>query len=406
MKNSRSIRETFPFIQQIISDVYGMDAHFFTYPYSDFNKIDRGFRHTVWKKDDRYDSLMAGMGMISGYHLIIVKSNLDFYNILAFLCEQKPGEFISLGPFRDRQMTEPDLKRIICVNHFTPAYLAVIRQFYYALPVVDLQNLTITFRHLLAAFVPEYQYVVPETISFSEEQNTFQPDYETVQLFSSNTLENYASYLNNFLEMLTGGNSQKAGDAMKRFLDYIGYDANPSLNRMKKLLNVINVHCNSRLLLTQIHPSFILEQYFRFETQIENAGQCETLLRLPYEMVRKYSIIVKNYSMPEYSYLVRNVTSYVTLHIAEKLSLSVIAAHFRKNPSYLSEQFHKETGESLTEFIQKERMRTAVRYFNTTNMSVAEVAGNVGIHDFGYFSRLFKKHIGCTPSQYKKTVNS
>ena len=158
--------------------------------------------------------------------------------------------------------------------------------------------------------------------------------------------------------------------------------------------------------MTQIHPTFILEQYFRFEMQIENAGQCDVLLQLPYEMVRKYSLLVKNYSMPEYSYLVRNVMNYVTLHISEKLTLSVIAAYFQKNPSYLSEQFHKETGESLTEFIQKERMQTAIRYFNTTNMSVAEVAGNVGIHDFGYFSRLFKKHIGRTPSQYKKMVKS
>lgn len=175
---------------------------------------------------------------------------------------------------------------------------------------------------------------------------------------------------------------------------------------MKKSLNVLNVHCSSRLLQTQIHPSFILEQYHRFEMQIENCSQREALLQLPYEIVRKYSLTVKNYSMPEYSYLVRNVMNYVTLHLSEKLTISVIAAYFQKNPSYLSEQFHKETGESLTEFIQKERMQTAIRYFNTTNLSVAEVAGNVGIHDFGYFPRLFKKHIRRTPSQYKRMVNS
>lgn len=406
MQNIKSMKEAFPFIRQIISDVYGMDVHFFEYPYADLNKIDRGFRHMVWKKENMNDPLIAGMKMMNGYHLLIVKSNLDFYNIFAFFCQQSPAEFISLGPFRERQMTEQDLNRIICANQFSSSFLMAVRQFYYSLPIVDIQNLTVTFRHLLAAFVPEYQHVTPETVNFSEEQNVIQPDHETIQSFSSNTMETYASYLNYFLETMLIGNSQKSGDALKEFLDYIGYDISPSLNRMKKLLNTINVHCSSRLLQTQIHPSFILEQYLRFEMQIENCSQRETLLRFPYEMVRKYSLIVKNYSMPEYSYLVRNVMSYVTLHISEKLTLSVIAAYFQKNPSYLSEQFHKETGESLTEFIQKERMQTAIRYFNTTNLSVAEVAGNVGIHDFGYFSRLFKKHIGRTPSQYKKMVNS
>ena len=158
--------------------------------------------------------------------------------------------------------------------------------------------------------------------------------------------------------------------------------------------------------MTQVHASFILEQQFRFETQIENAGQYELLLRLPYEIARKYCLLVKNYSMAEYSYLVKNVINYVTLHISDQLTLSVIAGYFRKNAAYLSGRFHKETGDGLVEYIQKERMRTAVRYFNMTNLSVAEVAGKVGIHDFGYFSRLFKKHVGCTPSQYKKMVNA
>lgn len=73
--------------------------------------------------------------------------------------------------------------------------------------------------------------------------------------------------------------------------------------------------------------------------------------------------------------------------------------------NYVSGRFRRETGENLTDFIQKERMAAAIRYFNTTNMSVAEVAGNVGISDFAYFFRIFKKHIGSSPNAYKKMVN-
>lgn len=110
-------------------------------------------------------------------------------------------------------------------------------------------------------------------------------------------------------------------------------------------------------------------------------------------------------AFPFIKQMICNIMNYVTAHISEELTLSSIAAFFHKNPSYVSGRFRRETGENLTDFIQKERMAAAIRYFNTTNMSVAEVAGNVGISDFAYFFRIFKKHIGSSPNAYKKMVN-
>lgn len=69
---------------------------------------------------------------------------------------------------------------------------------------------------------------------------------------------------------------------------------------------------------------------------------------MPYEICRKYCLLVRNYSYSDYSYLIRNVMNYITLHIAEDLSLTAIADYFHKNPSYLSGQFQPESrGESL-----------------------------------------------------------
>ena len=406
MRIEMGVKEAFSFIRQMLSDAYGMDTHFFDYPYRDFDKIDRGFRRTVWKKDNSQSVLLQGMELLEGYHMVVMKSNLDFYNILAFLGKKKPCEFVSVGPFRDRPVTGQDLIHVLSINHLPAGHLTVIRQFYDSLPVADVQNVVTMLRHLLSAFVPEYKDVATEYVDFSEEQNVFEPDSETVRSFSGEMAEKYASVLNEFLDLVLAGDNQGAADTLKQLLDYTGYEANLSMKQMKKYLNFLNDNCCSRMLMTQVHASFILEQQFRFETQIENAGQYELLLRLPYEIARKYCLLVKNYSMSDYSYLVQNVMNYVTLHISEQLTLSVIAGYFRKNAAYLSGRFHKETGDGLVEYIQKERMRTAVRYFNMTNLSVAEVAGKVGIHDFGYFSRLFKKHVGCTPSQYKKMVNA
>ena len=85
--------------------------------------------------------------------------------------------------------------------------------------------------------------------------------------------------------------------------------------------------------------------------------------------------------------------------------LPKLAEEFDKNPSYLSNAFKKEVGETLTSYIGKQRIQSSLRYFNTTTMSVAEVAEAVGIPDFGYFSKLFKKHVGVSPREYKKMLD-
>ena len=123
-------------------------------------------------------------------------------------------------------------------------------------------------------------------------------------------------------------------------------------------------------------------------------------------MVRKYCLLVQNYSFSEYSYLIRNTIQYIHQNLENELSLSSIAEYLGKNASFLSAQFSKETGESLTSYIHRIRIQTAIQYFNTTNLSVTEVAAKSGIYNTTYFSRMFKEQVGVTPREYKKMLKT
>ena len=93
--------------------------------------------------------------------------------------------------------------------------------------------------------------------------------------------------------------------------------------------------------------------------------------------------------------------NYVGLHLEEELTLSKIADLFQKNASALSNSFSKETGTSLTQYIHQMRIQEALRLFNTTEMSVSDVAVAIGFQDFAYFSKIFRKVVGCSPRDYK-----
>ena len=78
-----------------------------------------------------------------------------------------------------------------------------------------------------------------------------------------------------------------------------------------------------------------------------------------------------------------------------------IAVALGFNATYLSAQFSRERGETLTAYIHTLRLQTARRLLDETDLPVAEVAARVGMVDVAYFSRLFKKKYGLSPLRYR-----
>ncbi len=155
---------------------------------------------------------------------------------------------------------------------------------------------------------------------------------------------------------------------------------------------------------TSVHPLHVLQQWNTYEMKIKNTDSEKELLHFPIDMARKYALLVRNYGYDRYSYLIRNVINYIDQHLSSELTLAILAREFGKNPSYLSGAFKKETGDTITGYISKQRVQTSLRYFNTTNLSVAEVAIAVGIQDFSYFIKLFRRYVGVSPREYRKML--
>lgn len=91
---------------------------------------------------------------------------------------------------------------------------------------------------------------------------------------------------------------------------------------------------------------------------------------------------------------------------AGDLSLRALAKTQGLNASYLSSLFRRETGETITQHINRKRMQLAVRLLSNTRLQIHTVAQHCGIPDVNYFSKLFKKHTSHSPKEYRKTLSS
>ena len=72
-------------------------------------------------------------------------------------------------------------------------------------------------------------------------------------------------------------------------------------------------------------------------------------------------------------------------------------------PNYLSKQFKEETGRTISDTIRQLRCGQAARLLRETDTPIAEISAYVGYPDSNYFIKVFKKTLGMTPSESRKT---
>jgi len=101
--------------------------------------------------------------------------------------------------------------------------------------------------------------------------------------------------------------------------------------------------------------------------------------------------------------LENRICRYVLENVDSELSIEGISKVLFMNRKYISEVFRQKTGELLIDYITRVKMARAARLLCQSSRKTYEIALQLGYRDTEYFSRLFKKHMGVTPSEYRNS---
>ena len=99
--------------------------------------------------------------------------------------------------------------------------------------------------------------------------------------------------------------------------------------------------------------------------------------------------------------IITQAIAFIEENYAQKLTLRELSVHLHINESYLSKLFKKELDVNFTDYLNDLRIRKSMELMAETNMSILEIAIQVGFDDQSYFTKIFKKVTGKTPKQYK-----
>jgi len=102
--------------------------------------------------------------------------------------------------------------------------------------------------------------------------------------------------------------------------------------------------------------------------------------------------------------MIRNAQQYIQEHVAEKLTVPVVADAIGVSPSYLTALFHKHLEFSPGEYIRRIKLQQSKQLIREGQMNFTEIAESLQYSTVHHFSRQFKQMFGMTPTEYAKSV--
>lgn len=396
----------FAFLTDLLHSTLKVQSAVLTPPFEHLEQIDFGLRRKIWSDFD-YHSLLSDAPNVTYDNSIYFMEDNFYSHYVIFKHPEFAGSYYYVGPFLTRTADDAFLSEILLKNHLSENMRDSLRTYYNTIPEIEMRTIIATLNT-----VGNYLYGGPESYLVHFITENWGPNdvsYEsasTPELYlSMDVMEERYRRENELLEAISRGDRRNALKSFHAFSSTRFESRTKDLVRdSKNRLVILNTLCRKAAEKSFVHPIYLNEISTAYAIQIEDSTSVEELNALMLDMIRRYCLLVQNQSMLNYSPVIRKTLNYIHFNLHHPLSLKSIAEVLNVNPNYLSTIFKKELDVTLTEFINQQRIHIAVKLLNTTDLQIQDVAWNVGMNDVNYFTKLFKKAVGVTPSCYKKNI--
>lgn len=239
------------------------------------------------------------------------------------------------------------------------------------------------------------------TMPLSQNRKNTSSEEEDLLLNIRNVELRYACE-NEIMEAVSKGQAHKAAIAMEGLSGFPFEQrvADPVRNA-KNCSIIMNTLLRKAAQKGGVHPVYLDSTSSAFAQQIEQIESLDKLPALLKEMFETYCRLVRKNTMKHYSPPVQKAITYIDSDLSATLNLRNISKALNISSSYLSATFKKETGQTLTEFINQQRILYAKQLLAQTQLQIQTIAQHCGILDVHYFSKVFKRIVGQTPRQYR-----
>lgn len=147
----------------------------------------------------------------------------------------------------------------------------------------------------------------------------------------------------------------------------------------------------------------IFEENFNCYSYLDNFNNLEEIKNWFISIALKINELIKKERINSSRLLVEKAKAYVKRNYYDfDMSVEKLCSHLHVSPAYFSTIFKKETDMNFVNYLTTVRLEEAVKLLNTTDDKTYIIATKVGYAEPNYFSYVFKRKFGVSPSRYRK----
>lgn len=328
-------------------------------------------------------------------------------NYLFFRLPTPNLEIVIVGPYLSQELTHEHLLELTEGKGLTPAQMQRLETYFSAVPVLTSDNALFTALDAFAEVLwGTDDYTVTEVgMEMPNPPRWEESSREAELVWSMKELERRYAYENELIRAVSMGQTQKVAQLMAGFND-LAFERRLSdpVRNLKNYCIITNTLLRKAAESGGVHPLYLDKASSSFARRIETLNSPKAVQTLMEEMFRTYCKLVRKTAVQSYSPPVQKVIVQINADLSADLSLKTLAHIQSLNASYLSDLFRQETGETLTNYVNRMRIEQAKSLLSSTKLQIQTIAQHCGILDVNYFSKLFKKHVGMSPMEWRRST--
>ncbi len=369
------------------------------------SRVDLGLRQLLVGESAYGKSFSALFSVVEKgtfYHLV------DAYlcQYLYFLLPDAVQESVLLvGPYLGEELRREQILEQTEQLHLPPHMSAELERYYAALPILPSNG---SLSVMLDTFVEQLWGSHVKAVDIRQESE--ESDWSVAlkkegdPIWNRDMMQMRYDYENELMLAVEQGQGHKVNLFLESFSHMAMEQRSPDpLRNIQNYCIIMNTLSRKAAERGGVHPIYLDKVSSEFAHKIERLSSVSLGPSLMREMFRTYCRLVRKHSMKNYSAPIQKAIALIDADLTADLSLHALATAQNISDGYLSSLFRRETGQTLTQFVNERRMKAASRLLTTTKLQIQTVAQHCGIVDVHYFSRLFKKHTGMTPLEYRES---
>ncbi|WP_138752072.1 response regulator transcription factor [Paenibacillus sinopodophylli] len=208
--------------------------------------------------------------------------------------------------------------------------------------------------------------------------------------------------MNHFSELMSRRQFDEAFEALIEHVNSLAAHYKTDVFEFKSFVG--NVIFNITILLSRLDSDMkkLEEAKYTYFKQIGEANHANEAISLLHAFLSEANDVIEKRSAAGSNSNMTQLLLFIRENYAESLSLTELAKHFHFNPSYLSSYFTAHNKEGFSEYLNKIRVEKAADLLRDSAVSISEISSMVGYSDHSYFTKVFKKLTGLSPSHYRK----